>query len=161
MEDEEEFQKWYNRALHFLKFRPRSRSEICTFLSKKKTPEKIIDQLLEKLEQLNLVNDQEFAKWFVEQRATFRPKGKALLTLELRQKGISPDTISEVLEGLDATSQSRAAEKLIERKLFLWRTLDPRLRRKKAQDFLLRRGFSWEIVKIVFKRVIDASGEKE
>ena len=155
MTETDEFLTFYNRALFFLKFRPRSRFEIESFLKRKKASEVVKNQVIEKLENLNLINDKEFARWFIDQRQQFRPRGKMLLTLELRQKGISPEVIAEALTTIDASSQTEKAIELLERKINLWREKDIRVLRKKAQDFLLRRGFSYAVVRDAVQKVID------
>lgn len=141
-----EFQKTYDKLVRYTILRPRSRREIETWFRKYKVHESLHDELFNKLKRLELVGDTEFAKWWVEQRITFRPRGKRALVSELRQKGIDGHIIDEVLStaGIDET---KMAKKLLERRKYKWEKLDKLEARKKKSDFLARKGFGWEIIK--------------
>src|SRR5687767_9245116 len=94
----EEIQKYLDRALHFLRYRPRTEKEIINYLSKKKADDKTSQLVVEKLKDLQLINDHEFAKWWIEQRQTFRPRGMHIIKMELKQKGVAEDIIQEVTQ---------------------------------------------------------------
>jgi regulatory protein len=96
-----EFQKLLDRTLRLISRRPRSEKEIRDYLKKKKTSSKITEAVVKKLKQLRQINDQEFASWWVEQRTTFRPRGKFGLMMELRQKGIKQETIEKATGKID------------------------------------------------------------
>ena len=63
----------------------------------------MIDEIIERLKRGGLVNDSSFAELWVENRSEFRPRGERMLRVELRQKGISDEVISEVVSDLDET----------------------------------------------------------
>ncbi len=56
-----------------------------------------LEAAIPKLIELDLLDDQKFARWWVEQRLRFRPKGNRALTAELLAKGIDREIISQVL----------------------------------------------------------------
>lgn len=85
------------RALRLLSFRPRSIKEIQQRLTKTNANTKTINRVIDNLIDKNLLNDREFAIWWVDQRVKFRPRGNFALQFELRQKGISQDIIDTVL----------------------------------------------------------------
>ncbi len=87
LETADSLQVAYDRALHFLSFRPRSLKEVRQSLSKKGFSEMTVEATLQRLEESDLVNDLEFARYWVEQREQFRPRGTAMLQYELRQRG--------------------------------------------------------------------------
>lgn len=155
--NETEFDRWYDKILRFLSFRPRSKKEITDYLVKHKIADQIQKKLIEKLEQQNLINDADFARWFVEQRNEFRPKGKKLLALELKQKGIAQEEITAALT--DSPSELEQATSLISKKLVFWQKLPTIEQKKKIYGFLGRRGFGWEIIKKVIAEVITNNGE--
>lgn len=138
-------QQFLDKAYRFLSFRPRSVREITYFLKKKKTPPSLIDQVLSQLKKQKLVDDLAFAQWWVEQRSTFRPKGRRALQVELRQKGIDRQTVEEALKDLDELS---LAQKALAKK-----TGD----QKQLTSFLARRGFSWPAI----KQTLDKKLKKE
>ncbi len=149
------FQKFYDRALRFLSYRPRSQKEITDFLAKKKVAPIVVTKILQKLKQQDLVNDQEFAKWWIEQRTRFRPRGVRVIKLELRQKGISSELIEKILSNGDIKILSEeAVKKLIIKKIARYQGLPKRELYQKLSQFLLRRGFDWDEVKKVVDQVL-------
>lgn len=149
------FQKFYDRALRFLSYRPRSQKEITDFLAKKKVAPIVVTKILQKLKQQDLVNDQEFAKWWIEQRTRFHPRGLRVIKLELRQKGISSELIEKILSNGDIEILGEeAVKKLIIKKIARYQGLPKRELYQKLSQFLLRRGFSWETAKDVIDEVL-------
>lgn len=139
---EAEFAKTYNKLLNFATSRPRSERELFSWLKRKKVPDNLHKRLFSKLKRLDLVDDNKFAKWWIEQRLQFKYKSKKELKYELRQKGIDKNVIEEVLErsGLD---EEEAAKKLLAKRKFS----DP----QRAFSYLARKGFDFETIKSVVK----------
>src|SRR5260370_20635627 len=79
LRQEEAVQQATNRALNYLSFRPRSREEVRRYLRKKETPPELIDTVIQRLDDLNLINDQSFTEFWVESRARSNPKGAPAL----------------------------------------------------------------------------------
>ena len=83
-EKDEDFQKLLNYAYFFLKFRPRSKKEIENYLYKKiqkhHWSQDDVKEVIRRLEDLELVNDKNFIKWFVGERILLKPKSKYILT---------------------------------------------------------------------------------
>lgn len=148
-----EHQKILNRLLNFATLRPRSVEEVKSWLRRKKVPEDMQPDLFSTLTRLDLIDDEKFAKWWVEQRATFRPKGKKALRFELLKKGIDRRVIDEVLNqsGLD---EGNIALHLLERKRNKWERMEEEVVRQKMYEYLARQGFDLETVKKVVKRFI-------
>ena len=140
-----DFSKLLERVLKFISIRPRSQKEIIDYLQKKVPQKKDLqEKILKEIENLGLVDDQAFACWWVEQRNTFRPKGKKALFYELRQKGVDNLIIEEILaKGLDELS---LAYQLSQKRWPSFQKLPPQIAREKLAGFLLRRGFNWEII---------------
>ncbi len=163
---QDQVERLTNQALKFLSFRPRSEKEIRDQLlrklrfsdkgeEEKKNFEKSLDAVLEKLKRLKQVDDREFAKWWVDQRIRFKSVSPRVIKSELFAKGISKETIEEVLEGGQEPEEKVAAAAL-QKKLKSWSKLDRDEFREKATTFLVRKGFSWETI----KKVVDSSTEK-
>ncbi|MDP3888694.1 MAG: RecX family transcriptional regulator [bacterium] len=145
---ENEFQKVYNRVINFLSYRPRSVKEIEDWCKKKEVGEEVKKQILPKLTKLGYLNDEEFAKWWIEQRMTFRPLGSKMIAFELRNKGVANETIAKLLNCYIAKDQEKElATKVIEKKLKALKGLSNLELRQKLSAHLARRGFSWEIIK--------------
>lgn len=146
-----EFQKLFDKTLRLVSRRPRSEKEIRDYLKKKKTSPKITEEIIKKLKRIKQINDQEFANWWVDQRVTFRPKGKFGLTMELRQKGIEENLIENAVKKIDELS---LAEKLAQKKVRLLKNLPREERYQKLSAYLVRRGFSWETIKTIVAKFL-------
>ena len=155
---ENEYLKVYDRVLNFISFRPRSEKEIKDWFKRKEVGEETQKMIWEKLTHLGYINDEEFVKWWIDQRTTFRPVGKRVIEMELRQKGISPNLVSQYLSiSVSSSSELELAKKAAEKKIKLYKNLPPQEFKQKMSSFLARRGFSWETI----EQVIDENCQKE
>jgi regulatory protein len=139
---EAEFAKTYNKLLNFATLRPRSEKELFNWLKRKKVAQNLHKKLFNRLKRLDLVDDTKFAKWWIEQRLTFKLKSKKELTFELRQKGIDKNIIENALAESDLDDE-KSAKKLLARRKFT----DP----QKAFSYLARKGFDFNTIKSVIK----------
>ncbi len=130
--------KNWDKLLKFTSLRPRSGKEITGWLFKKKVGSQKQQEYLTRLKELDLIDDERFAFWWVEERRIFRPRSKRHLAWELQQKGIAKEIIKEALENVD---EVQAAQKLIVKRVFA--------SRQKLQEYLARKGFDWEAIKKV------------
>jgi regulatory protein len=141
----------YQKALHFLSYRPRSLAEVRQNLAKRSIPATLIDETLDRLQRAGLVNDRDFAQAWVENRNTFHPRSKSALRLELRRKGLSDEIVQTVLDEQvnEETLAFEAARKYAPR-LAGREWLDFRL---KLSGFLARRGFSYATITPIVSEV--------
>jgi len=153
-----EFQKTWEKLLKFASLRPRSEKEIKDWFRRKKVHESLHKDLFNRLKYLDLIDDHKFAEWWVEQRITFKPKGKRALTMELREKGIKKEVINQVLAD-SPIDEEKMAKELLAKNAYKWERLPNLKAKQKMSEFLLRKGFSWEIVKKIVR--IDQNGEME
>ncbi|MFC1727566.1 regulatory protein RecX, partial [Patescibacteria group bacterium] len=91
-------EKVFGWALRLLSYRPRAEKEIINYLRRKKVTSSLIDQTVLKLKKKKLLNDEEFARWFIDQRITFRPRGKRAIMMELRRKGVGQKLAQSLVE---------------------------------------------------------------
>jgi len=140
----------YQKALGFLDYRPRSSAEVRKNLEKHGYEPEVIEQVLERLGRSGLVNDAQFAQTWVDNRSEFRPRGRRLLSMELRQKGLDGEAIESALSGLDEEELAYQAALKYARKL--QGLPKPDFRRKLA-GFLARRGFNYAVIEPVLQRV--------
>lgn len=139
------------KALRFLGYRARSTREVRENLQKHEIPESVIELTLKRLQETNLLNDQEFAQAWVENRNAFRPRSHRALALELRRKGLDEDVIQQTLEQtVDETSLARDAARKPLRKA---QGLDWPDFRNQLGGFLARRGFSYHIIAPVLREL--------
>jgi len=143
---ENESQRILEKVLRFLSYRPRSEKEIFNYLIKKQTGIEARKIVIDKLKNLGMIDDLEFAKWWVEQRTTFKPAGKKLLFFELQQKGVSRKIIEQVLNEKEPLNELAVAVQLLKKKKRQWKKIPPEKFKKKAFEFLMQRGFNYEVV---------------
>lgn len=147
-----EFQKTFDKLLKFATLRPRSVKEVNDWFKRRRVHESLQPELFNRLKRYGLVNDREFAKWWVGQRIEFKSKSKKEITYELRNKGVSKNTIEEVL-GETKIDEVKMARELLEKKTYKWRGLPAREARQKMSRYLFSKGFTWEVIeKVVTKR---------
>jgi regulatory protein len=168
-------------ALRFLEARQRSTDEVRRRLTMAGYRTELVDGAIERLIGLGILDDETFAKTWLESRDRAHPRGERALKFELRQKGIEATVIAETLrERRDAatrwagdhaepdavpapTPDESAARKLLLRHArALERVTDPRARRQKAYALLARNGFGPEIAGALAReadRAIEADDE--
>ena len=99
--NEDARERAYLQAMLFLSYRARSEKEIRQNLLKQEIPEEVVENTLERLRKAGLANDNDFARAWVENRNTFRPRSKKALAIELRQKGLDDEAIQASLSDVD------------------------------------------------------------
>jgi len=148
-----EYQKTLDKLIRFAMVRLRSEKEITDYFKRKKVHESLHQKLLEKLKHLELLDDEKFAKWWVEQRANFKPKPKRILNQELRIKGIGKEIIEEVL-GEEVVDEEKMARELLDRKMYKWKNLEPHEAKQKMSQYLAGKGFKWDVIEKVISSEI-------
>jgi regulatory protein len=148
-----EFQKTLDKLLRFAMVRPRSEKEVSDYFRRKQVHESMHDKLIEKLKHLELLDDAKFAKWWIGQRQSFRPKPKRILNQELRIKGIKPEIIEQVM-GTEEIDEEKMAKELLAKKMYKWKNLESREAHQKMSQYLAGKGFSWDIVEKVTSKEV-------
>lgn len=153
----------FNKALFFLKFRPRTEKEVYDYLLKKIKSTHYstndVEKVIEKLKEIDLLNDKKFIEEYVSFYSKNNPKSKKVLTLELLRKGVDKDLIDEYFLK-NQLDEEELAFLLLKKRFPRWALIDKKKRLKKAFDFLGRRGFSFETVKKVIEK-LEESGKIE
>ncbi|KPK92483.1 MAG: hypothetical protein AMJ88_11060 [Anaerolineae bacterium SM23_ 63] len=146
--DQEEV--YYRRALRLISRRPRSEFELRNYLEQKQVPIEVQDNVLDRLREVNLVDDCVFALTWVENRLAFRPRSSRMLSDELRKKGVPREAIEAALEDYDDQQAAyRAAQKAARR----WSDSNWDEFRHRVGAYLTRRGFVYSLISPVVARV--------
>jgi regulatory protein len=146
--DEEE--RTYRRALHLISRRPRSEFELRKNFERHQVGTEVQDAVIERLRDLYLVDDEAFAKAWVENRRAFRPRSALMLKHELKEKRVPPEAIEIALESYDDMDAAYAAAEKAARR---WKRSNWDEFRKRVGSYLVRRGFPYSIVSTVVKQV--------
>ncbi|MCH2507329.1 MAG: recombination regulator RecX [Dehalococcoidia bacterium] len=144
---ERQFQRALSVALRYISYRQRSSSEVKSKLLEQH-PTAIVDLVLQRLEETNLLDDEQFAFQWVEFRNKIRPKSAIMLRRELAQKGVATDLIEKAVVDVDDSHNAYIAATKFRGKR------DPRTVNnftEKLFSHLKRRGYSYTVI----KRTID------
>jgi regulatory protein len=139
----------FERALRFLSYRPRSQAEVERYLRDKAIPEDVITDVIARLEQAKYLDDEEFARFWLDSRERFRPRSQRALRYELRQKGVSDEIIAQVLEKMD---DEASAWRAVEGRLSRWMNLPGDEFRQKVVGYLSRRGFDYSTISLTVEK---------
>jgi regulatory protein len=139
----------YQRALGYLAARPRSVAEVDSYLQGKGYLEATIQAVLERLHAHQYLDDDAFARFWIDNRNRFRPRGTPALRQELRQKGLERETIDAAL---DEQEDEPAAWTAAEARMGRWADLEKAEFDKKLISYLARRGFSYAVCRATCQR---------
>ena len=136
----------FEAAARFLEARSRSTAEVRRRLTSAGYRPELIEGAIVRLLEIGILDDEVFARAWVESRDRARPRGERAIREELRQKGIDRETMDLVLGERQETADRDAAERLLAKnRRALDRVADPRQRRQRAYALLARNGFDPEI----------------
>ena len=133
-------------AFLLLKFRMRSEKELASRLKKKKFDDQIINETLSFLKDKDFIDDNYFAKTWIESRIK-KPLGIRRLRQELKLKGVDKEIIDRQIEEVKkGYSEEDVVLALAREKIKRIKGIDPYKAKRRIYAYLLRRGFSPEIV---------------
>lgn len=147
-------------ALKALDRRAYPRAELATKLVGKGAEAEVVAKVLDRLEELGLINDAEFASQWVESRHRVRGLPASRLRMELRRKGLDEELINQAVAAIDRDSEVTAALELAQSKARTLRGLDHDKALRRLVGVLARRGFSPELAWSSAKQVLAASDDE-
>ncbi|UMB67857.1 recombination regulator RecX [Mycobacterium paraterrae] len=149
-------------CLRLLTARARTRAELAAQLAKRGYPDDLSTQVLDRLTEVGLVDDADFAEQWVHSRLANAGKGKRALAAELQTKGVDKELITSVLGGINPADERGRAEELVRKKLrresLSDEAADARVTRRLV-GMLARRGFSQGMAFDVVS--VELAGERE
>ena len=141
-------------CLRLLTARARTRAELEGQLTKRGYPDDVSARVLDRLADVGLVDDADFAEQWVRSRRVNAGKGKRALAAELRTKGVDNEVITAALADIDAGAERERAEQLVRDKLRRERLADDDDAKvtRRLVGMLARRGYSqtmaFDVVKV-------------
>jgi regulatory protein len=133
----------YDRSVRFLGYRPRSEAEVRRYLAQKGIEPVVVDLVLDRLRGQGYLDDAEFARYWVENRTRFKPRGARVLRHELRLKGVDSAVIQEATASIETGSLAYEAGRPQAERLVALAQSDPAAFRRRLLAFLMRRGFDY------------------
>lgn len=140
--------------------RARSRSELADKLAAKCVPDDVARRLLDRFEEVGLIDDAAFAREWTQSRHSSRGLARRALGAELRRKGVDSTTISEALDEVSHDSEVEAARALVRRKLRSLTGLDDAVKVRRLVGMLARKGYSPGTAYDVVRAELAAAGSQ-
>jgi regulatory protein len=137
----------------------RSREELARALDAKDVPADVARTVLDRFEEVGLVDDQAFAEAWVESRQASRGLSRRALAVELRRKGIADDLIQETVSAIDPDRERAIARGIVDRKLAGTRRLDAATRFRRLASALARKGYPPGLCTAVVQEALAAESD--
>jgi regulatory protein len=146
-----------NIVLRQLTVAPRSRAQLAQKLADRGTPTEVADQVLDRMEQVGLVDDVAFAQTWVRSRSQARGLSRRALGYELRDKGIDDETARAALDQVDDDAELATARDLVARRLPAMRGLARDKQVSRLVGMLGRKGYASGVAFRVVRDALAAS----
>ena len=152
--------KAQDTALHYIGYKMRTVKEIRMKLTEKEFSEEVIEKVIAFLEKYGYADDREYCRKYIREKLRMKPKSGYALKIELRQRGISARIINEVMAETEMDEAGDAFHWLERKSRGQWPPADEK-QKKKLYDFLLRKGYSYDIIGEAFRQMNEAYGGED
>jgi regulatory protein len=139
----------------------RSRHELAERLARRNVPDEVAGPLLDRFEEVGLVDDEAFARSWVDSRQRTRGLARRALAQELRRKGVADDTAREVLAEVDPGDEAEVARRLVRKKLRGMRGVDDAAAARRLAGMLARKGYPAGLTFSIVREELAAAGRDE
>lgn len=150
---ENEVNRAFNRALHYLSFRMRSEKEIVDKLNEEEYGAAIVQEALQKLRRLDFVNDEKFAEAFIKTKVNTTKLGPEALKRELTAKGIAVDIQQRLLAQHGEEEQFEIALELAQKVARKNERHASMQVKRKIESHLLRKGYNYDMIRDVLQHI--------
>lgn len=148
-------------CLRLLTGTPRTRRQLADAMRKREIPDEVAEYVLERFQDVGLIDDQAFANAWVESRHRGRGLARRALAQELRQRGIDAELVTEAVGLLDAEQEEETARELVRRRLPGTRGLDRDKRVRRLAGMLARKGYPEGLALRVVRDALREAGDTE
>lgn len=148
-------------VLRLLTGSPKSRADLEKALRRKDCPDDVAAEVLDRFEQVGLVDDQAYAQAFVRSKQAGRGLARRALSHELRKKGIDDELAQAVLDEVDPEDERARAHELVAKKLRSMHGLDRTVQTRRLAGLLARKGYGSDIARVVISEALDAQPEHQ
>jgi regulatory protein len=135
--------KLYTRALRYVAMRQRTAWEISFYMDRKGADPSLSETILNKLSDLGLIDDEKYARAFVNDRQLLRPTSRRKIIMELKKKRVASDIIERVLADKEGGNDQAALAEVVVRKRRQTKYQDD----TKLMQYLARQGFGYGDIK--------------
>jgi regulatory protein len=146
-------------CLRQLAVRPRTRAELATALHRRGIAEDVIEQVLDRYDEVGIINDEAFARAWVASRHHGKGLARRALAGELRRKGVDAEAVGEALDELDPQTEEETARALVARRMRVERAAAPDAAFRRLVGMLARKGYPAGLAIRVVKDALAAEAE--
>ena len=145
-------------CLRLLTIEPRTRSQLAQAMQRRQVPDAVAEGILDRFTEAGLIDDQAFARAWVDSRHHSRGLSRRALSTELRRRGVDANDVRDAVETLDPEQEAATARQIVDRKLRSTRgqPLDTRVRR--LMGALARRGYGPALAYRIVREALEAEG---
>ena len=141
-------------CLRQLAMGPRTRHQLSAALAKRNVDPKVAEQVLDRLEDVSLIDDETYAAMWVRSRHSSRGLSRRALGQELRQRGVAEAYVEQALDDISVDDEYTAARKLVDKKLPSTRSLGIETRMRRLVAMLGRKGYSGGVAMRVVREAL-------
>ena len=129
-------------CLNLLAARPMTRAELHKKLIGRGYEQDVADQVLNRLDEVGLVDDAAVAEVYVRSRHNYQGMARKALSIELRRKGVADDVVAEAVSAVDAEAEEARARELVRKRLRGTVPADEVAMIRRLVGMLARKGYS-------------------
>jgi len=138
----------------------RTRKELADKLSAKNVPDAVATMLLDRFEEVGLIDDEAFARAWIASRQPGKGLAGRALAQELRRKGVDDETVREAVAEIDPDDEEEAARRLVRKKLRTVGGLERDKATRRLVGMLARKGYSSGLAFAVVRQELDADEDE-
>jgi regulatory protein len=137
---------------------PRTRQQLAELLTQREIPDDVAEQVLDRLVEVGLVDDEAFAEAWVRSRQSGRGLARRALKAELRAKGVDDEVAATAVLAVGDDDERETARRLVDRKLPSMRRLDRATATRRLMGMLARKGYGGGLAAAVVREALDEDG---
>lgn len=153
--------KAYSKALDYISHQLRAESEVIEKLKKLEVDEATMAEVMAKLYEQNLLNDQKFADSYVRTMAITSDKGPTVIRQNLKAKKIDDNIIENALAEFDNNTLVENATKAAEKSMKHYHRIPEKMRLQKVRVSLMTKGFSTDLINQVLNDMVVETDEED
>jgi regulatory protein len=145
-------------CLRLITIEPRSRAQLAQAMQRKQIPDHVAEGILNRFTEVGLIDDQAFARAWVESRHHSRGLSRRALSTELRRRGVAADDVRDAVETLDPDQEVATARQIVDRKLRATRGQPFEARMRRLVGALARKGYGAALSYRIVREALEAEG---
>ena len=145
-------------CLRLITIEPRSRAQLAQAMQRKQIPDHVAEGILNRFTEVGLIDDQAFARAWVESRHHSRGLSRRALSTELRRRGVAADDVRDAVETLDPDQEAATARRIVDRKLRATRGQPFETRMRRLVGALARKGYGAALSYRIVREALEAEG---